>query len=131
MNSKIKQRNKRCLLQKKCDFKKREIWKLLHRILKPNKSMLKADTNELNKYLNKTAKRLNQVNYKPNKNLSILQTYLETKMMRFNYSQYRVNALEKIQDYYKTTVLKYMIIFQYLLSNSSWISNIFNNIYIV
>lgn len=93
--------------------------------------MLKADTNELKKYFNKTAKRLNQVNYKPNKNLSILQTYLETKMMPFNYSQYRVNALEKIQDYYKTTVLKYMIIFQYLLSNSSWISNIFNNIYIV
>ena len=36
----------------------KEIWKVIYRILKPSESTLKADTNELNKYYNVTAKRI-------------------------------------------------------------------------
>ena len=35
----------------------REIWKVVHRILKPNDNTLKVDTNKLNKYFNDTASR--------------------------------------------------------------------------
>ena len=36
----------------------KEIWKVVHRILKPNDSTLKVDANKLNKYFNETAVRL-------------------------------------------------------------------------
>ena len=36
----------------------KEIWKVVHRILKQNDNILKADTNKLNKYFNNTAARL-------------------------------------------------------------------------
>ena len=35
----------------------KEIWKVVHRILKPNDNTLKVDTNKLNKYFNDTASR--------------------------------------------------------------------------
>ena len=36
----------------------KEIWKVVHRILKPNDNTLKVDTNKLNKYFSNTASRL-------------------------------------------------------------------------
>ena len=50
MNSKIKQRNKSWLLLKYLSSKKAKKFE-------PNESMLKADTDELNKHFNETAKR--------------------------------------------------------------------------
>ena len=58
LKSKIKETKtafyKKVLSPKNC----KEIWKLVHRILKSNDSTLKVDTNKLNKYLNGTATRL-------------------------------------------------------------------------
>ena len=58
LKSKIKETKtafyKKNLSSKNC----KEIWKVIHRILKPNDNTLKVDTNKLNKYFNDTATRL-------------------------------------------------------------------------
>ena len=45
---------KKMLSSKNC----KDIWKVVHRILKSNDNTLKVDTNKLNKYFNETAARL-------------------------------------------------------------------------
>ena len=42
---------KKILSSKNC----KEIWKVVHRVLKSNDNMLKVNTNKLNKYFNETA----------------------------------------------------------------------------
>ena len=58
LKSKIKETKtafyKKILSSKNC----KEIWKVVHRILKPNDNTLKVDTNKLNKYFNDTTARL-------------------------------------------------------------------------
>ena len=58
LKSKIKE-TKTAFHQKNLSSKNcKEIWKIVHRILKPNDNTLKVDTNKLNKYFNDTAIRL-------------------------------------------------------------------------
>ena len=52
-------RQRQLFTKKKLSSKNsKEIWKVVHRILKPNDNTLKVDTNKLNKYSNDTATRL-------------------------------------------------------------------------
>ena len=63
LKSKIKETKtafyRKILSSKNC----KKIWKVVHRILKPNDNTLKVDTNKLNKYFNDTAAKL--VSWKP------------------------------------------------------------------
>ena len=52
----------------------KEIWKIVHRILKPSDKTLEADTNELNKCFNQTGKRLTRT--EPHSNAELVENHI-------------------------------------------------------
>ena len=58
LKSKIEETKTACYKKILSSKNSKEIWKVVHRILKPNDNTLKVDTNKLNKYSNDTATRL-------------------------------------------------------------------------
>ena len=91
LKSKIKE-TKTAFYKKISSKNCKEIWEVVHSILKPNDNALKVNTNKLNKYFNDTAARLV---FRKSMNKKEL-TSLMIKKMRFNYNQLHMKILKSV-----------------------------------
>ena len=82
---------KKILPSKNC----KEIWKVVHRILKTNDNTLKVDTNKLNKYFNETATRLVSRKSMNKKELTSLIDSFNDKETAFQWQPATFENIEK------------------------------------
>lgn len=93
----------------------KKIWKVIHRILKPNKSTIKADMTELNKYFNKTEKRVMSSQSRTKQELKCFINLFSNKDDAFQLQPLSCKSIENASKLHQTTVLQDVITFQHLL----------------
>ena len=113
LKSKIKE-TKTAFYKKISSKNSKEIWKVVHRILKPNDNTLKVHSNKLNKYFNDTAARLASQKSMSKKKLTSLINSFNDKENAFQLQPVTYGNIEKGIKIYEMIPGRDMIIYLHL-----------------